>query len=246
MFNAKTDRIKELAEKYPKRIKELSAIFDKPTGIYIDYANVRPWSTKLGWHVDPKRLKQFLDSFTNICSAKIYNGTLTGDKDSEDLSKDLEKLGYELITKPVKIMRKSIDVSSIPSDSTIILKDFVRKSLLQQLKVETIEYLNSRLREINEQGIRYVEDWKCNFDVEMSLDMLIAHRKKKIENFIIWSGDSDFESPILKLLKDGKKVYLFATARKVSRELNDLKQNGLRIFEINKIRNFICWKREIK
>lgn len=245
MFNPTTERIKKLAEKSPDRIKELEDIFDKPTGIYIDYANVRPWSTKLGWHIDPKRLKQFLDSFTNIKSIKIYNGTLTGDKKSEELSKSLDKLGYELITKPVKIMRKSIDVSSIPPDSTIILKDFIRKSLLQQLKVETIEYLNSRLREINEQGIKYVEDWKCNFDVEMSLDMLIAHREKKIENFIIWSGDSDFESPIMKLLQDNKKVYIFATARKVSRELSDLTADGLTIFEINKIRNFICWKREI-
>ncbi|PIZ77002.1 MAG: hypothetical protein COY04_00770 [Parcubacteria group bacterium CG_4_10_14_0_2_um_filter_7_35_8] len=30
---------------------------------YIDYANVRPWADKLGWHVDTKRLMQFLKSF---------------------------------------------------------------------------------------------------------------------------------------------------------------------------------------
>jgi len=29
MFEAKTDRIRKLAEKYPERIKELERIFDK-------------------------------------------------------------------------------------------------------------------------------------------------------------------------------------------------------------------------
>ena len=66
MFKPKTERIQKLAEKYPHRIKELEGIFDRQTNVYIDFANVRPWTTKLGWHVDPKRLKQFLDSFDTI------------------------------------------------------------------------------------------------------------------------------------------------------------------------------------
>jgi len=49
-----------------------------------------------------------------------------------------------------------------------------------------------------------------------------------------------------KLLKAGKKVFLFATARRVSRELSELRKEGLVIFDIQKIRNFICWNKEIK
>lgn len=245
MFNPKTERLKKLELKYSMRIKELESVFAQPANIYIDYANVRPWAMKLGWHIDPKRLKQFLRSFDTINSIKIYNGTLIGDDSSEKANRNFKELGYELVTKPVKIMRKSIDVSSIALDSTDILKNFIRKSLLQQLKVETIEYLNMRLKELNEQGINYIEDLKCNFDVEMSLDVLMDFKEGGIENFILWSGDSDFESPIFKLLNNHKKVFLFATARKISRELSDLCDKGLVIFDIKKIRNFICWKREI-
>lgn len=246
MFIPKTDRIKQVAEKDSSKIIELEKIFDQPTNIYIDYANVKPWANKLRWHIEPKRLKQFFDSFETVKSVKIYNGTLIGDEVSEGFSKELEHFGYELKTKPVKIMRKSIDVSSIPSTSSSILENFIRKPLLQKFKVETIEYLNFQLQELNRQGVLYIEDKKCNFDVEMGRDMLTDYDKNGIETFILWSGDSDFADPISQLLKDGKRVYLFATARKVASELNDLQRQGLMIYDIQKIRNFICWKREIK
>lgn len=246
MFEAKTDRIQKLAEKYPQRIKELEGIFDRKTNVYVDFANVRPWATKLGWHVDPKRLKQFLDSFDAVNSIKFYQGTLEGDADSEQFVRDVINWGYDLKTKPVKIIRLSIDVSSIAPNSPDILKNFIRAPLLKSLKLEAIEYLNDELRKLNKQGKLYLEDRKCNFDVEIGRDMLIDYAENAIENFALWSGDSDFADPLKQLLDDGKKVFVFATARKVASELNDLVKKGLFIYEIQKIRDFICWKREIR
>ena len=246
MFKAKTERIQKLAEKYPQRIKELEGVFDRKTNVYIDFANVKPWATKLGWHVEPKRLKQFLDSFDTIISIKFYQGTLEGDAESEAFVRDVKSFGYDLKTKPVKIMRLSIDVSSIAADSPDILKNFIRAPLLKSLKLEAIEYLNSELRKLNQQGKRYLEDRKCNFDVEIGRDMLIDYAEHGIESFVLWSGDSDFADPLKQLLDDGKKVCVFATARKVASELNDLVKRGLFIYDIQKTRDFICWKREIR
>ena len=245
MFKSKTERIKELAEKHSKRIEELEGIFDKKTNIYIDFANVIRWQDKFKWHIDLKRLKQFLDSFSNIEKIKFYNGKLEGDEKSLAILEEAEKYGYIVKTKPVKIMQLSIDVSSISPNSPEILKGFIRAPLLKKLKVEAIEFLNNQLKELNQQGILFVQDLKCNFDVEISRDMLIDYEKNKIENFILWSGDSDFADPVNQLLEDGKKVVLFATARRVASELNELQEKGLFIFDIQKIRNFICWKREI-
>lgn len=84
MFKAKTEKIRKLSEYFPNRIDELEKMFSGVTNIYIDYANTRPWANKLGWHIELKRLKQFLDSFNQIKSIKIYSGTLTGDKRSEE------------------------------------------------------------------------------------------------------------------------------------------------------------------
>ena len=246
MFIPKTERIKLLAEQFPQRIVELGALFLGSTNVYIDYANVRPWANDVGWHVDLKRLKQFFDSFNTIHSTQIYCGTLEGNIDSETRIEELTKFGYVVHTKPVKIMKQSIDVTSIQLTSPDLLKKFVRKCLLKKYNLETVEYLNGKFKEMNNNGIFYIEDLKCNFDVEIGRDMLLDYERKHADTYVLWSGDSDFADPVLQLLNDGKRVLLFATARKVSAELNELRTSGLQIFDIQKIRNFICWKKELQ
>src|ERR1035437_5418727 len=109
MFKPTTDRIKELATAYPEKIQGLEKIFDKKTNIYIDYGNVRPWAKKLGWHVDLRRLMQLLKSFDTINEVKFYHGTLKTNPYSKMLIEDAKHFGYIVRTKPVKILKLSID-----------------------------------------------------------------------------------------------------------------------------------------
>ncbi len=245
MFNPKTEKIKQILENKPELTKRLQDIFNALTRIYIDYANVRPWSTKLGWHIDLKRLKQFLDSFDTIEAINFYNGYLDGNAQSEREIKEVENHKYIVRTKPVKILRFPIDVSSIPKDSTALLDQFVRRALLRKYEVGTIEYLNERFRDMNKKGEFYIEDRKCNFDVEIGVDMLLDYEKNGTETFVLWSGDSDFANPVERLLKAGKRVVLFGTAGRISSELNALKETGLQIFDIFHLKEFICWKKEL-
>ncbi|MDA2922610.1 NYN domain-containing protein [Patescibacteria group bacterium AH-259-L07] len=242
LFIPKTKKVAQLAKIFPKAIDELKEIFDKKTNVYIDYANVIHWSEKLKWHIDLRRLKQFLDSFTAIDTIRFYYGTLIGDDDSERLIRKAKKRGYSVTIKSVKILKLSIDTSSIPLNSPSLLESFIRKPLLSKFSLETIEFLNKKLKELNEKGIKFIEDRKCNFDVEIGRDMLIDYDKNNIENFILMSGDSDFADPVSQLLGDNKKVVIFATVRKVSTELAE---TGAKIFDIKKIKEFICWPREL-
>lgn len=246
MFKPKTERIEKIAKNYSDRIIALEQLSIGSVNIYVDYANVRPWATKLGWNIDLKRLKQFLYSFDNVKSVKFYSGVLLGDIDSEKLNKeckDLFKDDYK--TKPVKILKKSINYSSIKSNSPDLLEQFIRKCLLREYTLDTIEYLNERFKDLNQIGKYFIEDRKCNFDVEIGTEMALDLERNSVDTFILWSGDSDFCDPVSTLLEKGKKVILFATARKVSSELNDLVDSGLFIYDIQKIRNFICYKRQI-
>ncbi len=242
MFRPQTNRIKELAEKYSHRIEELEKIFNKTTNVYIDFANVIRWQDKLKWHIDLKRLKQFLDSFSTIREIKFYHGTFEGDKKSEQRINYLKSIGYCVRTKPVKIMELSIDISSIQRNSPALLENFIKKSLLKKLDLETIEFLNSKLAELNSKGILYIEDMKCNFDVEIGRDMLLDYERNKIDAYILWSGDSDFADPVKQLLEDNKKVFIFATSRRVAAELSE---TGVPVFDIRKIKEFICWPKEL-
>jgi len=220
-------------------------VFSGSTNIYIDYANVRPWAERLGWHVDVERLGQFLRAFDTVNKRKMYYGTLEGDAASKHLIKKMEHSKFEVVTKAVKIMKFSIDVSNISADSTARLQSFIRNALLRRLKVEAVTYLNDQLRDLNHQGQFEILDRKCNFDVEIGRDMLLDYERNTCETFILWSGDSDFADPVRQLLKDRKRVYLFATARRVSVELNALRDEGLVIFDIRKIKDFICRSEEM-
>lgn len=91
IFLPKTERIKKLGKIFLNRIRELLEIFDAKTNIYIDYANVFYWFERLNWHIDLKRLKQFLDSFQTINKVKFYNGTLKNNKISVGLIKKVKK-----------------------------------------------------------------------------------------------------------------------------------------------------------
>ncbi len=246
MFNPKTEKIEEIAKEKQSVIEQIELFFGNSARIYIDYANVRPWSVKLGWHIDLKRLKQFLDSFDAVEATNFYSGYLEGDKRSEKEIKEVENRKYVVRTKPVKVMRFPINASSIPRDSTVLLDQFIRRALLRKYEVETIEYLNERFAYMNKKGEYFIEDRKCNFDVEIGVDMLLDFERNKTESFILWSGDSDFTDPVEKLLKSGKRVVIFATTRKISKELSVLREKGLIIFDIRKIRDFICWRKELK
>lgn len=245
MFNPKTERLKFLSEKYPEIIVQLNEIFDKSTNIYIDYANVIHWHNKLGWHIAINRLKQLFDSFNTIKDIKFYTGKLDSDEQSEKILETAERCRYIVRSKPVKIMKLSIDVSGIEEFSPSILKSFIDKQLLAKINLETITLLNNYLRELNKQGIKFIEKRKCNFDVEISRDILRDFDNNVAENFILWSGDSDFAEPIFELMEAGKKVVLCATARRTSFELEELKEKGLFIYDIQKIREFICFAREM-
>lgn len=243
IFMPKTERISKLAKLFPERVDELSKIFSKPTNIYLDYANMFHWFERLQWHIDIKRLKQLFDSFSTIKKVRFYNGVLPGDEFSQGLVDDARSYDYQVTTKIVKTMHLPVDVSGIPLNSPTILQNFIKRPLLRQLNIETIEFLNTKLQELNIKGIKVLEHRKCNFDVEIGRDMLLDYERNEADTFILGSGDSDFADPVSQLINDGKNVYIFATVRRVSVELSQTKAP---IFEIQKIRNFICRPNEIQ
>lgn len=245
MFNPSTKRIEGLAKLYPAMLDPLDKIFGVKNVSYVDWGNVRNWSHRLNWHVCPKRLIQLVNSFGAETEAKFYFGTIPDDQESANFIVEVQRLGYSAFTKPVKSIRFPIDVSSISAESPDIVKNFMFGPLLNTLSVEMIKQLNDHLKELNRKGITYFEDKKCNFDVEIGRDILVDSVVGEFDVFSLWSADSDFADPVSELLKLGKSVIVFGTSGMVSKELNSLRKDGLKIFDVKKIKEYICWAREL-
>lgn len=219
------------------RLAELRSLFVGDTHVYIDYANTRRIE-RLGWKIDLAKLKTLLDAVGTVKSSKFYFGTLPGNDKSKGFMARVRKIGFEVITKPVKRFWVSIDVTSISLQSPDILRNFVNEALIRSLKVEAIEYLNNQLRSLNRQGIRSLEMMKCNFDVEIATDMRLDNALGRAQTYCLWSGDSDFADPVLRLLEDKKNVTV--VARHVSSELNELRPDGLVIYDLRKLKDLIA------
>jgi uncharacterized LabA/DUF88 family protein len=238
MFRPSTAALQALAKKFPDRIVMLEGVLNDKTIVYIDFANVRGFCKRLGWQLDLKKLKALFDSF-GVIEVRFYFGTFSKDLKSQRFMTFVHGAGYKVRTKQVKIMRCSIDVSSISEKSPDILANFIKEPLLRVLRVDAIEYLNKELKLLNRAGKTYVEQAKCNFDVEIASDMRLHHMLKRAEVFCLWSGDSDFADPVKELLNDRKKVSVFGTQRAIASELNELRPHGLEIVDVRKLRDFI-------
>lgn len=98
-----------------------------------------------------------------------------------------------------------------------------------------------RIKDIAKDKQEVIRRLEGIFDANTRIYIDYANETK---TFVLWSGDSDFADPLEKLLKMGKKVCLFATAGRISSELNELKKSGLKIVDIFELKEFICWLRE--
>ena len=124
---------------------------------------------------------------------------------SENFHQHLRKSGAIVITKPVKWIKKEINKNLFVRPATLGLFDDNAHTKLDEL----IAYLQ-------QQGI-VIEEPKCNFDVEMALDMLDS--MEKVSGILLFSGDSDMKEPLERLKLKRKHIYIFGVRGLVAKEL---------------------------
>ncbi|MCX6722792.1 MAG: NYN domain-containing protein [Candidatus Staskawiczbacteria bacterium] len=76
--------------------------------------------------------------------------------------------------------------------------------------------------------------YKANFDVEITADILLD--KFKVDEIILFSGDSDFVYLIGKMKDSGVKVSVYSSKKTISWEL---KISGSKIFYFERIKDKI-------
>lgn len=87
----------------PEPQPEQSLKIKGKTVVFIDWANVYNWKDKLGWEVDPKKVFDYLRTYKQIKQIRFYFGTDTHPASKEQI-KQAKKIGYHVVTKPVKYL----------------------------------------------------------------------------------------------------------------------------------------------
>ena len=112
-------------------------------------------------------------------------------------------------TKPMKFIPKTIHEGMFFQRKTLTLFDGGVKGKIHEL-----------IDELQKSGIA-IEEPKCNFDVEMAMDML--DDTDKLTAVLLFSGDSDMRAPLERLKVKGKHIGVVGVRGKVAGELHLVK-----------------------
>lgn len=73
------------------------------TAVFIDWANAYNWKNSLKWEINLQKLFKYLKSYRKVKEVGFYFGTDEHPASKEQI-KDARKIGYRVITKPVKYL----------------------------------------------------------------------------------------------------------------------------------------------
>jgi len=176
---------------------------------YLDLTNMFHWQDVLGWRFRIKDLMMQLFSYPNIKEIKVYYGKNEKDlKNSEAFHDRIKKTGAILRTKPMKFIPKTIEEGMFFQRRTLTLFDGSVKSKIREL-----------INELQNSGI-IIKEPKCNFDVEMAMDMM--DDLEKMTAVLLFSGDSDLKKPLERSKIKGKKIGIVGVRGHVADELHAL------------------------
>jgi len=188
---------------------------------YLDLTNMFHWQDVLGWQFRIEDLMSQFFNFPNVKEIKVYYGLNEEDKkNSEAFHKRIKKTGAILRSKPMKFINKDIDEALFFQRKTISLFDKPVKDKISEL-----------INELQKSGIM-VREPKCNFDVEIAMDMM--DDSEKITAILLFSGDSDLSKPLERLKIKGKKIGVVGVRGKVAEELHIISD---KYFDFGKLYN---------
>jgi uncharacterized LabA/DUF88 family protein len=175
--------------------------------VYLDLTNMLHWQDVLGWKFRIEDAIGQLMTFPNIKEVKVYYGKNERDlKNSQAFHNRIKKSGAILRTKPMKFIPKTIEEGMFFQRKTMTLFDGPVKNKIYEL-----------IDELHKSGI-IIEEPKCNFDVEMAMDLL--DDAGKLTAVILFSGDSDLKEPLERLKVQGKRIAVVGVRGHVSHELH--------------------------
>jgi uncharacterized LabA/DUF88 family protein len=241
----------------------------------VDWANVYGWfsdpnsKTYLGWEVDPKKLFEYLKSYSEIIDINFYYGEEKDKPKSVAFKSEIESIGYSHKSKDVKWVPASLETTAhfkIIVQKLFNVLDNVKNTnsdlsnrlyeLLQKIKglstnetqlkeiYGTIEGLDVDLKNLNINISELQEQLKQpvlrrKCDFDVEISRDIYNNLGNFETIIIFSGDGDYSALAEDLILKRKKVIVVFAPGHKGKEYEDFKV-GLFLCSVNKLKQFIA------
>ncbi len=143
-------------------------------------------------------------------------------------------------------IRKGLFMGLVGNQSEVIVRTKEYRVYKNQDKVSSVNCPNCKKDVIHKIDMGY--SWKCNCDVEMTLDVL-KHSTKDTD-VLLFTGDGDFAFLIEEIIQNETKVYIFSSAlsagntgsKRLSKKLKKLtNQNGspVQLIELRNLQKII-------
>src|SRR3989344_5447180 len=178
---------------------------------YLDLTNMFHWQDVLGWGFRVEDVISQLCAISTIKEVKVFYGLNERNPNpSYALRRRIGKAGATLRTKPVKFIKKNINEALLFKRSTRTLFDDGVNSKMQEL-IDELKRLGT-----------IIEEPKCNFDVEIAME--IMDDIEKVSAVLLFSGDSDLAAPLVRAKLKGKKIYVVGVRGMTAGELHNAKK----------------------
>ena len=166
--------------------------------VFIDASNLHYQLRLAGWQIDWIHFKNYFQNRYEIDEFSYYEGTLS--------------LGVYMDNNP-----------GASKDDFLLAK---------KKKKEYFRFLRSKNYRVRTKPVSKIYDstkgtfiHKCNFDVELTVDAV--DRMESYENFILCSGDGDFERLIRYLKSKRKKTIILSPKKGLSNNLANAANQGI-------------------
>jgi len=164
---------------------------------FVDFGNVRPWAKELWPEENKFRISQEID-----------------------IAKLSEIISWMAPIKKIFYYGRYIEYPYLPRDHKENKKHRNSIFRLNKARKSGFEVVDKEIKMIphyDDSGKFINQLPKCNFDVEITMDMLI--KTERHDTIMLFSGDSDFGGLLDYLKSKGKKVVVVCTRSRMSSEL---------------------------
>ncbi|MEK7495707.1 MAG: NYN domain-containing protein [Patescibacteria group bacterium] len=152
---------------------------DKPKAkIYIDGANIFYTQKQIGWNIDWKKVKKYLEKKSEIVEMRYYTGVKNNDVKMSKYLNYFDKVGITTVTKPIKIIKTSngnIFKSNFDVEMTtdVLLDRILLDKIILFTGDSDFNYLIKKLKDLGKYVVVYSSRKMLSWELKLNANQYV-------------------------------------------------------------------------